>query len=136
MDHDSDGDTSCNWCTWNCRQRFGKGSGKVENQRKNTAAFTGIWMTPSLQNFSQYSSQSYRWPRIILSTLTTIAIIDTFILHRLFSSPARSKYLSVFLLLVQSAGVAEYTDCFSAEGKTSSTSVLDMTLNNLIVRLQ
>ena len=35
-----------------------------------------------------------------------------------------------FLSVVQSAGNVEYTDCFSA------TSVLDMTLNNLMVRLR
>ena len=34
----------------------------------------------------------------------------------------------------QSAGAVEYTDCISAEGKTPTTSVLDMALNNLIVR--
>ena len=28
-----------------------------------------------------------------------------------------------------SARAAEYTDCFSAEGKTHSTSVMDMALN-------
>ena len=33
----------------------------------------------------------------------------------------------------QSAGAAEYTDCTSAEMEDPPTSVLDMTLNNLIV---
>ena len=33
-------------------------------------------------------------------------------------------------------GAAEYTDCISAEAQDSPTSVLDKTLNNLIVRLQ
>ena len=37
---------------------------------------------------------------------------------------------------VQSAGTVEYIDGISAEGKTSPTNVLDLTLNNLIVRLQ
>ena len=37
--------------------------------------------------------------------------------------------------LAQSAGAVECTDCTSAEGKDPpSTSVLDMTLNNLMVR--
>ena len=36
----------------------------------------------------------------------------------------------------QLAGTVEYTDCISAEGKTSPPSVLDMTLNNLMMRLQ
>ena len=37
--------------------------------------------------------------------------------------------------IAQLAGAVEYTDCFSAEGKNppSPTSVLDMTLNNLMV---
>ena len=39
--------------------------------------------------------------------------------------------------LVQSAGVVEYTDCFSAEGPdTPPTSVLHMILKNLMVRFQ
>ena len=40
------------------------------------------------------------------------------------------------IYIAQSAGVVEYTDCFSAEGKPPPTSVLDMTLNNLMVRFQ
>ena len=36
----------------------------------------------------------------------------------------------------QSAGTVEYIDCFSAQGYEPPNSVLDMTLNNLIVRLQ
>ena len=35
----------------------------------------------------------------------------------------------------QSVGVAEYTDSISVEGKNTSTIVLDMTLNNLMVML-
>ena len=39
--------------------------------------------------------------------------------------------------IAQSAGAVDYTNCFSAGGKTPHpTSVLDMTLNNLMVRLQ
>ena len=38
--------------------------------------------------------------------------------------------------IAQSAGAVEYTDCISSEGKKSITSVLDMTLNNLMVRFQ
>ncbi len=36
----------------------------------------------------------------------------------------------------QSAGAVEYTDCFSARGNTPTTSVVDMTLNNLMTRFQ
>ena len=36
--------------------------------------------------------------------------------------------------MAQSAGAAEYTDCFFARGKIPPTSVLDMTLNNLMVK--
>ena len=41
-------------------------------------------------------------------------------------------------LVAQAAGAVEYTDCFSAEGLPSDSekSVLDMTLDNLMVRLQ
>ena len=38
-------------------------------------------------------------------------------------------------ILASSAGAVEYTDCISAEGWDSSTSILDMTQNNLMVRL-
>ena len=36
----------------------------------------------------------------------------------------------------QLAGAVEYIDCTSADGNPPPTSVLDMTLNNLIVRFQ
>ncbi len=34
--------------------------------------------------------------------------------------------------IAQLAGAVEYTNCISTDGKTPPTSVLDMTLNNLI----
>ena len=37
-------------------------------------------------------------------------------------------YEPPYPFMAQSAGAAEYTDCIFAEGKTSPTSVLDMTL--------
>ena len=33
MEHVGDGDTSCNWGTWNNSQRLYKGAGRVENKR-------------------------------------------------------------------------------------------------------
>ena len=33
MEHEGEGDTNCNWCTWKDPQRFNKGAGRVENQR-------------------------------------------------------------------------------------------------------
>ena len=33
MEHESDGDTKCNWCTWNDPQRPGKEAGRVGNRR-------------------------------------------------------------------------------------------------------
>ena len=45
-------------------------------------------------------------------------------------------YIFIYGVVAQSAGAVEYTDCFFAEGKTPLTSVLDMTLNNLMVRSQ
>ena len=35
VEHEDDGDSSCNWPTWNCPQRLGKGPGKVNNREKN-----------------------------------------------------------------------------------------------------
>ena len=29
MEHKSDGDTNCNWCTWNNHQRDSKGTGRL-----------------------------------------------------------------------------------------------------------
>ena len=38
--------------------------------------------------------------------------------------------------MAQLVGLAEYTDCIAAGGKTSAKNVLDMTRNNRMVRLQ
>ena len=40
------------------------------------------------------------------------------------------------ILLAQSAGAIEYTDCTSVEGQDPPTIVQDMTLNNVMVRFQ
>ena len=44
--------------------------------------------------------------------------------------------MALELNMAQLAGAVEYTDYISAEGYNSPTNVLDMKLNNLIVRLQ
>ena len=45
--------------------------------------------------------------------------------------------MSTISTVAQSTGAVEYTDCFSAEGiDPPTTSVLDMTLNNLMVKFQ
>ena len=33
MDNESDGDTNCNWGTWNYRRRIGKVTGRLGNWR-------------------------------------------------------------------------------------------------------
>ena len=35
VEHECDGDTSCNWHTWNCPQRLGKEVERVGNQKMN-----------------------------------------------------------------------------------------------------
>ena len=35
MDLESDGDTNCNWCTWNGPHRLGKWTGRAVNWRSN-----------------------------------------------------------------------------------------------------
>ena len=35
MEHESDGDTICNWCSWNNPQRTNKGTKRQRNQRTN-----------------------------------------------------------------------------------------------------
>ena len=32
MEHESDGDTNCNWCTWYSHQRFGTDIGELGNK--------------------------------------------------------------------------------------------------------
>ena len=39
-------------------------------------------------------------------------------------------------MFAQSAGAVEYTDRFSAEGQDPPTSILDITLKNLMVKFQ
>ena len=33
MEHEGDGDTNCNWSTWNNSETIGKGTGRQRNQR-------------------------------------------------------------------------------------------------------
>ena len=33
MEHEGDGDTDCNWCTWNDAKRLGKGARGVRNRK-------------------------------------------------------------------------------------------------------
>ena len=33
MEHESGGDTNCNWCAQNSHQRVDKGTGRIENKR-------------------------------------------------------------------------------------------------------
>ena len=33
MEHEGDGNTNYNWCTWNDLKRLGKGAGRVLNQK-------------------------------------------------------------------------------------------------------
>ena len=32
MEHESDDDTTCNWCAWNNHERIGEGTGGLKNQ--------------------------------------------------------------------------------------------------------
>ena len=36
MEHEGDGDTNCNWCTWNNPQRIYKRTGRLKKRRKNS----------------------------------------------------------------------------------------------------
>ena len=64
------------------------------------------------------------------SSLCVILFNQTYITEKLLA-----KHINTHPL-VQSAGAVEYTDWFSVERQDSPTSVLDMTLNNLMVRFQ
>ena len=37
--HESNGDTNCNWHTWNGPQKFGEEAGRVGNRRTQTTAW-------------------------------------------------------------------------------------------------
>ena len=37
IEHKGDGDTKCNWCTWNILVRIGKGTGRLKNKRTSRA---------------------------------------------------------------------------------------------------
>ena len=39
MKYESDGDGNCDWCVWKGLQKFGKETGRRENQRKETRLF-------------------------------------------------------------------------------------------------
>ena len=62
-------------------------------------------------------------------------------IYQVFLSNTNNLYTPVWFqitTIAHSAGAVEYTDCFSAEGVRLpfvSMSVLDMTLNNLMMRL-
>ena len=65
--------------------------------------------------------------------VTYIAILGTICMQR----SSGLLYIIYKMFIAQSAGVVEYTNCTSAEGVTlPTTSVLDVTLNNLMVRIQ
>ena len=92
------------------------------------------WIAPlNLWSFDFWKTTFPTW---------TTQYYDTFFLlgHWGFSGLSTSYPPSTTtnLTLAQLAGAVECTNCFSAEegGKTPPTSVLDMTLNNLMVRFQ
>ena len=73
----------------------------------------------------------YHFHLYIPSFIYTGILINTLIIE------CRAHTNFSLRFFAQSAGAVEYTDCFSAEGKTlPTTSVLVMTLNNLMVRFQ
>ena len=50
-----DGDTSCNWCTWNGSQMIEKGTGAVGNRRKNW-----LYLDYNIVEIGQNSKKSFR----------------------------------------------------------------------------
>ena len=35
MEHETDSDTNCSWCTWNNPRTIGKGTGRLRNKKTN-----------------------------------------------------------------------------------------------------
>ena len=35
VEHEGDGDTNCNWCTWHCHKKLGRNTGGTESHKKN-----------------------------------------------------------------------------------------------------
>ena len=75
-----------------------------------------------------FKCQGYR---CVLKEMDRGDIIVKYIFPELFLFVSLLDYL-----VEKSAGAVEYTDCIYSEGKSLPTSVLDMTLNNLMRRLQ
>ena len=48
----------------------------------------------------------------------------------------KTRKLIYMLMIAQSDGAVEYTDFFSAKGRDRPMNVLDITLNNLMVKFQ
>ena len=54
MEHEGDGDTNCNWCTWNYPQRIDKETGGLRNQRTSTyySEYSIIKIGPNTEKIS------------------------------------------------------------------------------------
>ena len=71
-----------------------------------------------------------------LETYLMILILGVYLLLGVTHYIYLSLSLSLSLSLAMLAGVVEYTDCISTNGKDPLLSFQDMTQNNLMVRLQ
>ena len=80
---------------------------------------------PSTRNHTPMYTHAYIFIYVTTPTqISTVMCISTY----LFTYICTHAHTHIYIF-AQSAGAVEYTDCFSAP-----TSVLDMTLNNLMVR--
>ena len=61
MEHESDGDTNCNWYTWNDSQRLGKRTGRVGNWRTRNNSLNN-----SIDNIAQNTEKSPGKPKNFL----------------------------------------------------------------------
>ena len=60
VEHEGDGNTNCKWNTWNGPQRLGKGTGRVNNWRKN--------QDHSIYSIVKISSNMETWRLAVIQT--------------------------------------------------------------------
>ena len=67
MEHESDGDTNCNRCTWYGHRRIGKGTGGLGNKRT-----CGTYLNDSIMKTGQNTKKSPEDLRTLAATPTPV----------------------------------------------------------------
>ena len=119
-------------CSLTCHD-FRKRIEKIVLKKKESMRSAG-WLASGWPNRLVGGHWFARENRSVTATSTYESTLNCSISYIPLGTIKINKFFKFFFAL--SAGAVEYTNCFSAKGKTPSTSILDMTLNNLMVRFQ